>query len=585
QIMADIFISYSSYDRDKALSLAEELRSLGTSVWMDQAIDGAARWSEEIAQALDECKALILLVSKSSLASKNCVKEVTIAAESDKHILPIDLENIALPREFKYHLAGIQRVAYSNTDAIRRAIENLIPVNSVETRHGASLRSHDSVIRLAVLPFDDLSPKKDNAWFADGMMDELIGTLSAIQKLRVASRSEVTYYKKHRPKAKKIADDLKVRYLIEGSVRKAGEKIRITVSLSDMAFGEQLWMNNYDGTFDDVFDFQETVSKKIAEALELKLTPQEEKIIRQQPTENTEAYELYLKGLEFHRLLTRDGYEKALTLYEAAVALDPKYVDAYLNIANVCCVYYRECSRDPKWLTRAENNLKNAEGIVGETARTLWIKGEISWQKNNYDEAELLLLHAIELDPKFPAPFNILGNIYMKIDKKTKAVWAFEKVVSIINNHQAYSNLIIALASVGNFPRLQETAESSLPIMKKHLAQYPDDLAARVGYAETLLWANRKQEAMEEANALANRNDLDGMMVFNLGAVFGHLGFQNKYVEMLRLSVEKGFREIEAFKEQLDKNNPRIQKEIQEIIYSLESILEIERTRKADLLK
>jgi TolB-like protein/Flp pilus assembly protein TadD len=571
--MADIFISYSSHDREKALSLAEELRSLGTSVWMDQAIDGAARWSEEIAQALDECKALILLVSKSSLASKNCVKEVTIAAESDKHILPIDLENIALPREFKYHLAGIQRVAYSNRDAISRAVENLLSVNSVETRHGASLPSHDSVIRLAVLPFDDLSPKKDNAWFADGMMDELIGTLSAIQKLRVASRSEVIYYKKHRPKAKKIADDLKVRYLIEGSVRKAGEKIRITASLSDMAFGEQLWMNNYDGTFDDVFDFQETVSKKIAEALKLKLTPQEEKIIKEQPTENTEAYELYLKGLEFHRLLTRDGYEKALTLYEAAIALDPKYADAYLVVANLCGAYYRECSRNPKWIERAEENLIKAQTLTGETAKTLWIRGEIEWQKGNPGEAEKALLRAVELDPTNHLPFNILGNLYLKMGKNEKAVWAFEEVVKMVNNHQAYSNLIIALSILNNPRRLEEISLKAIPIMQKHLEKDAQDLAARVGYAETLFWANRKEEALDEANILAERNDLDGMTIFNLGSIYGRLGIPDRLIEMLHRSVAKGFRE--AFKAQVEEN-PYIQKQLNEIILNLEMIIENE---------
>ena len=576
--MADIFISYSSHDREKALSLADELRSLGTSVWIDQAIDGAAQWSAEIAKALDECKALVFLVSKTSVSSKNCVKEITIAAEADKHILPVDLEDIPLPREFKYHLAGIQRVAYSNREAIRRAIENLISTNSVETRHGASLPSLENPIRLAVLPFDDLSPKKDNAWFADGMMDELIGTLSAIGKLRVASRSEVIYYKKHRPKAKKIADDLKVRYLIEGSVRKAGEKIRITASLSDMAFGEQLWMNNYDGTFDDVFDFQETVSKKIAEALKLKLTPQEEKAIQEQPTENTEAYELYLKGLEFHRLLTRDGYEKALKLYEDAVVLDPEYTDAYLVIANVAATYYRECSRDPKWLRRAEDNLKKAEAITGETAKTLWIRGEIEWQKGNFDEAERVLLRSTELDPKFHGSFNILGNIYMKISKPERAVWAFTEVVKIIDNHQAYSNLVIALSNLGDMIQLQRTAMNAIPVMKKHISQIPDDLTAHVNYAETLLRANRRDEALIEADRLAKRNDLDGMNLYNLGALYSHLGIQNKSVKMFQRAVSNGFREIEAFKSQVN-DDPNIQIQLEKIIKKLENIIKFEGNR------
>src|SRR5579872_5970983 len=131
--MADIFISYSSQDSERALELSAELRARGISVWVDkQSIDGAAQWSSEIARAVADCKALLLLISKNSMASKNCAKEVTIAAEADKHILPVNLENIPLPVEFKYHLAGLHRVAYSNKDAVWRAIENLVSSKPIE---------------------------------------------------------------------------------------------------------------------------------------------------------------------------------------------------------------------------------------------------------------------------------------------------------------------------------------------------------------------------------------------------------------------------------------------------------------------
>ncbi len=584
--MADIFISYSSHDRDKALSLAEELRGFGTSVWIDQAIDGAMQWSSEIAQALDECKALVLLVSKSSLTSKNCVKEVTIAAESDKFILPIDLEDIKLPKEFKYHLAGIQRVAYSNREAIQRALQNLNLVgrtflsdskvsNFKTTRTDRNVSLPDP-IRIAVLPFDDLSQKKDNAWFADGMMDELIGTLSQVERLRVASRSEVIYYKKHRPKAKKIADDLKVRYLVEGSVRKAGEKIRITVSLTDSAFSEQLWMKSYDGTFDDVFNFQETVSKQIAEALELKLTPKEKKAIADQPTENTEAYELYLKGLEFHRLLTRDGYEKALKLYEAALALDPKYVDAYIAVANVAATFYRECSRDLTLLERAEQNLKKAEGITGETARTLWIRGEIEWQKGNTGEAEKILLRSAELDPSHHQTFNMLGNLYYESRKMEQAIANFESALNLIETCQNYSNLITALSVTSDSKKLRKISKKSIPIMEKHIRLNPDDFAAKVGYAEALYWAGQKVDSLREADQLAASPDISGFIHFHLATLYERFGDQKLYIQSLKKSINTGFREIEAFKTEIH-SDPNTQAQIDELISYLEKLIENEK--------
>jgi TolB-like protein len=589
--MADIFISYSSHDREKAVSLAEELRACGTTVWIDQAIDGAMQWSSEIAQALDECKALILLVSKSSLSSKNCAKEVTIAAESDKHILPIDLEDIALPREFKYHLAGLHRVPYSNKDLIRRAIEKLgLAISGTDSQSvgGAASSSQGGLIRrggrptfsdpirIAVLPFDDLSQKKDNAWFADGMMDELIGTLSQVQKLRVASRPEVIYYKKHRPKAKKIADDLKVRYLIEGSVRKAGKKIRITASLTDMAFGEQLWMNNYDGTFKDVFDFQESVSKKITESLKLKLTPEEEKAIEEKPTENVEAYELYLKGLEFHRQANRQAYEDAFKLYEAAITLDDNFVDAHLGIANTSVAYYRECSRNQKWLVQAEHHLKKAQTTSGETAKTLWIGGEIAWQKENFEEAERLLRRGAELDPSFAPIFNILGNLYLKSERPLLATQAFETALKISETNVTYFNFLAALSHLDDPLRLEEMSVKALPIMEKYFQDHKQEMFAKVSYAITLSWANRKEEALTTADEFVAQDSLDGISLFNLGNLYEKLGSPHRNLELLKRAIDKGFREIEACKGQTY-SDPELQEQFEMIVAELETIIEKEK--------
>jgi TolB-like protein/Flp pilus assembly protein TadD len=574
--MADIFISYSSQDSDKALELSRELTSRGISVWIDQqGIEGAAQWSSEIARAVAECKALLLLVSKSSMASKNCAKEVTIAAEADKHILPVDLENIPLPVEFKYHLAGLHRVAYSNKDGVWRAIENLLSAKKAEVNI-VSHDTHESLIRIAVLPFDDLSQKKDSAWFADGMMDELIGTLSQVQKLRVASRSEVIYYKKHRPKAKKIADDLNVRYLIEGSVRKAGKKIRITASLTDMAYGEQLWMNNYDGTFKDVFDFQETVSKQIAEALRLKLSPQEEKAIEEKPTQNAEAYELYLKGKECAFQATRAGYEQALIFFEKAILIDPDYAVVHLEIANTCSAYYREFSRNPQWLKRANEQLLIAEKITGETAQTLWIRGEIAWQSGDFVIAETALKKAAVLDPKFPRTFNILGNMYYGTGRAPEAVEAFNITLQLIENTTTYYNLLAALSISRDPERLQATALKSLSVFEKHLVQHPKDFHTRVCYGFALFWANQISQAEKEVEQLTESDQLDGVQSFNLGTLSGKLGQDQRQIELTGLAISRGFRQIEAVKEMITES-PNLKNQLNKILIDLESIIEKER--------
>ena len=158
---ADIFVSYSTHDRESALTLVGHLRSAGHSAWIDQSgIDAATSWSKEIAEALEDCKAFILLLSPNSLASENVAKELAVAAELKKHIIPIELEAVQLKREFLYHLTGLQRVAHTNIDAILHALEkykgNGVADFSLSIIAPEWTEARSTAIRIAVLPFDDL---------------------------------------------------------------------------------------------------------------------------------------------------------------------------------------------------------------------------------------------------------------------------------------------------------------------------------------------------------------------------------------------------------------------------------------------
>src|SRR6187402_2434136 len=168
--MADIFISYSSKDREKAEQLTELLASAGLSVWIDkQGIGAATSWSEEIVNALDACKAFVIMLSPSSIESKNVVRELALAFEKNKKILPLDLEPVDLPASMQYHLAGLQRTAMSNIDSIIRALAK-IGLEATQAPTLKLVKEKDSRKSLMILPFEDLSPTGDNAWFSDGIV-------------------------------------------------------------------------------------------------------------------------------------------------------------------------------------------------------------------------------------------------------------------------------------------------------------------------------------------------------------------------------------------------------------------------------
>jgi tetratricopeptide (TPR) repeat protein len=236
------------------------------------------------------------------------------------------------------------------------------------------------------------------------------------------------------------------------------------------------------------------VSKQIAETLKLRLTPKEEKKIEEQPTQNAEAYELYLRGLEFQRRYSRDGYMEALELFEEAVKLDRNYADAYIAIANISGKYHREYSRDPKWLNRAEKSLADAEKITGETAKSLWIRGEIAWQKRNLEAAEKFLLRAIEIEPDYTQAFSMLGELYMQLNRYMEAAKMFEKASSLdTNNLIPRYNLLVSLSIIGDIERITETAIDSLPIIQKNVLRDSGNQVARMIYAYTLHWAGKME--------------------------------------------------------------------------------------------
>ncbi len=568
--MSDIFISYSSHDREKALLLAEELRSLGTSVWIDQAIAGATRWSSEIAQALDECKALILLISQSSLSSKNCVKEVTIAAEADKQILPIDLEDIPLSHEFKYHLAGIQRVAYTNKTAIRRALEKLISTNSKKLGVIAS-QPKDNLIRLAVLPFSDLSPMHDNEWFADGMMDELISTLGSLTRMRVPSRMDVIHYKKNRPKIKQIARDLNVRYLIEGSVRKAGERIRISASLIDSASDWLLWSQNFNGTFENIFDFQEQTSKAIAEVLKLELTSEEEKILIKNPTDNPEAYQLYLKGIEHTARVTKTDFMTALSLFEEAVKLDPHFSAAYSEIAITCSETFRVYSRLPVWLERAEAAAKHIFEIEGETAQYHLAASGIDRLRGKLKDALYHAKRSVEIDPGFAIGYQSMGSLYHLLGDYRLSMESWEKAIQLRpDNTNTNLRYIMAIAQFGDVKMLHTAAVESVPIFERHIRLNPDDNTAKVELENVLDYAGRVDEAIASADTLSMIPELDGFSLYNLSCIYARCSAPDKAVTNIRRAADAGYRNIELIKNDSDLNSLREREDFQVVVRELE---------------
>ena len=549
--MPHIFLSYSRKDSDYALQFAGELRARGAKLWMDTAsLTAAETWSAEIVSAIRECSTFMVLLSPSAVSSQNVTKELLLASELLKPIVPIELEECQMSDAMTYALAGLHRISAKDEDSLTRWLVKFgITDDSSKPLSLAKLPNSHDIRRLAILPFEDLSPAKDNDWFADGMTDELIGTLSSLQKLHVNPRNDVMYYKGKQPKLSEVAADLGVRYVAVGSVQKIGEKIRIRVSLSDALTHQQLWAEKYDGTFDDIFDFEDKTARSISDALRLKLTPEEEKKIDERPTNNPDAYELYLKAHSLYQKKTRADFEESYRLHEAAIALDPNFSEAYASLAITCAEYCRLYGHKDVWLARAENSARKVYEFDGESARTFLIMSMLDRLHGNVESSLAHASRAVELDSNLSQAYNILGWAYLSLGRIEEAANVLEKGLLLsINEPSIHFNLLIVL--IGNqFPgRLEAAAKRAVPVYEKYLLKYPDNFNTAVQFVVILEVLSRREEAITRAEALLENDRLDGNALYNLGCFYCSVESPQRGIEIIRKSLQRGYASVEDIK-------------------------------------
>jgi len=563
---ADVFISYSREDKDKVTALAERLRASGVPVWMDVGgIDAATMWSEEIVNALDSAKVLLLMVTPAAVNSHNVAKEVILTSERKGHILPVHLEPTQIPAGLKYQLAGIQHIEYfqgdpdENIRVIIRSLERIgVDVqNSADagssapraplaaTAAAAAAPAPDQAIEpgaLAVLPFSNISPDEEADYFSDGLTEELIARLSLVSEIDLISRWASMQYKDTKQDVRIIGKELGARYVVGGSVRRFRDSVRITVQLVDAETNRQLWGNTYKGKLDDIFDIQEQVAKQIVEALKLRLSFAEEVSLTKRQTVDANAYDLYLRGQEYLYRLTKRGVEHAIQLFEKAIELDPRYAAAYAACSSAYGQMYQYFSREEAYRTKAQelsfkalmydNNLPEAYTAMGLSY--------FSWGK--FDEAAESGRKAIELNPDDFIAYWILGRIHLTLGNAKEAAELCRRVIELKPRfYVAYTDLRMALQVMGHTEEVDALAINlAEDVLPTYLLQNPDDSRARMIFAITLAELDRKDQAVQEGAMAMEMSPGDSVMLYNGACLYAQLGETRKAVDTLREAIAGG---------------------------------------------
>jgi len=360
---------------------------------------------------------------------------------------------------------------------------------------------------IAVLPFTNMSSDDEQEYFVDGMTEDLITDLSKISGLLVISRNSVFTYKDKPVRVRQVARDLGVRYVLEGSVRKAGNQVRINAQLIDATTGEHIWADRYDGTYEDVFLLQDKVTSNIVTTLAVKLTEGEQDQIRQIETENTEAYDTFLKGWEQYQRQRPESFLSAIELFEMAVRLDPNFSRAYAAISATYWQIYRShwhfkigLPNSTEALYRAEKYL--AQAMKNPSPLSYQVSARILAQQGLYDEAISNGERSIALDPNDADSYAALAGSLNLAGQPREALSMMERAIRLNPHHPASYLYEIGLARFG-INDFQRAADS----LEKAIALNPEDRLSTRLLIATLGHLGRKHDATQmidnaETNAL-----------------------------------------------------------------------------------
>ncbi|MFQ5600431.1 MAG: protein kinase [Candidatus Krumholzibacteriia bacterium] len=388
---------------------------------------------------------------------------------------------------------------YQDAREVRAALERLRRVP-----HAVDASSPSPSV--AVLPFADMSPEKDQGYFCEGIAEEIINALAKIRDLRVASRSLAFQLEASRTGSRELGRRLGVETLLEGSVRKAGERLRVTAQLVSVADGYTLWSERYDREMQDVFAIQDEIAENIAGALEVRLDPRQRRRIQRIQTSNVEAYDFYLRGRRFFYRVQRTGMEFARQMFTHAIERDPDYALAYAGIADCCSWLFMYFDSAPANLQQALVASRKALQLDPVLAEAHASRGQALMLDGSYEEAEREFERAADLDPRlFEAYYFHARSCFMQ-GRFEQAVDSFEKAAEVNpTDYQSHFLRGNALEGLRDAARASAAYEVGVQLVERRLQLEPDDVRALYLGAHGLLRLGARERAvgwMERALAL-----------------------------------------------------------------------------------
>ena len=407
-------------------------------------------------------------------------------------------------------------------------------------RAASTLQDHS----IAVLYFENLSGMKEDEYLRDGITEDITTELSKIKGLKTFSRAMVLAYRDKSVTAGRVGKELGASYVLVGSLRRAGARLRINAQLVDAATDFPLWSERYDREMKDVFEVQDEIAQKIAAALRITLSPQEQQALSAKPTEDLQAYDLYLRGRNYARRVGRQDLQFALQMYENAVALDPGFALAHAALANVCAQYYYHFERQQKWIDRAIAATQKASANGLDAPEIQCAEAWVIFAEGRYGEAAEKIRTALSRNPDLDGGYYLLGRALFSDGRYQEVVDIMEEALAHAGeNYNTSIPIHNSLGALGKKDALKNYVHREIAIYEEQVKKVPEDARARVLLAGDYARQGRFDEAKREADmGMVLRPD-DSMILYNAACVYCGMNNLSEALIAIKKAWESGYRD------------------------------------------
>ena len=461
--------------------------------------------------------------------------------------LPLAFDNILAKalekdRDLRYQSASELR---ADLKRIKRDLDSGKLSASLKIPPGAAssarpeARNENSV---AVLYFENLSSAKEDEYFRDGMTEDIITELANIRNLKVFPRPAMLPYRDKPVTAPQVGHELNASYVLGGSLRRAGNRLRITAQLVETLTGHTVWAQRFDREMADVFEVQDEIARSIAQAFRINLTPQEEKKIARKPTESSLAYDYFLRGRSYAR---RESLDFALQMYGQAIKLDPNFALAHAGIAHVCAMIFEFREQTPKWIEHGEAACDQALEIDPQLADALVARARLHYSQHHHEQAIDFARRAIAIKPDCEGVYNVLGRALFASGRFQEAADLVEIAVEANgDDYNVFVPYVNALERVGNHSVIKRYREMEMLILERQLETVPEDVRARILLAADYANTGRAEDAVRHLEMAVALRPNDSNVLYNAACTYAVLGKKASALDALRRTVAAGYSNI-----------------------------------------